>query len=57
MFDSRLSSQKNNKIKCNIYCLIANGFGNKVFDIITMLYLKYKYKCNIYIYIASFINT
>jgi hypothetical protein len=49
MFVSKLSSQKNNKIKCNIYCLIKRGFGNKVFDIITMLYLKYKYKCNIYI--------
>ena len=34
---------------CNIYCVITQGFGNKVFDIIIMLYLKYKYKCNIYV--------
>ena len=36
-------------MSCKIYFYITGGFGNKIFDIITCLYLIYKYKCKIFV--------
>ena len=33
---------------CKIYYYISAGFGNKIFDIIVALYLKYNYNCEMY---------
>jgi len=38
---------------CKIYYFVAGGFGNKIFDIITCLYLANRYNCKVYVAIKE----